>query len=64
MEDVYLLNDAVQSVFNNDSTSESEPLRSEAASRKEIQIWTKALELVLLRHRMLEAAWETELLAR
>jgi len=64
VEDVYLLNDAVQSVFNKDSASESESLRSEEADKKELQTWTRALELVLLRHRMIEAAWETELLSR
>ena len=59
-----MLNDAVQSLFSKGSATESESMRSTEADRKEIETWIRALDLVFLRHRLIDAAWETELLAR
>ena len=60
-DDVYILNDAVESLFKKD---ESELRRSDDSEKKEIMMWMKAVDAVLLRHRLIEAAWETEIVSR
>ena len=64
VEDVYLLNDAVSSMLSKESGVETNSMRSEETDEKDIGVWMRALDVILLRHRLMDAAWETEILAR
>ena len=62
VEDVYILNDAVNSLFK--KPEDVDVNKAEEEDEAKMKIWTRAVDVVLLRHRLLEAAWDTEVLSR
>ena len=63
IEDVYLVNDAVKSLLEKFSQSQEES-NAEDKQQSERKIWSRAVDAVLLRHRLLKAAHETEIISK
>nr|CAB3228230.1 coiled-coil domain-containing protein 162 [Phallusia mammillata] len=62
VEDPNILIEAVQSIpeYENEVSSDLKPVDQ----KESLQILKKCIEMVVLRHRLLNAAWETEILSR
>ena len=56
MDDVHVVDYHIQSLV--------EMLEDKDRKKKEIECYTRAIDVILLRHRLTEAAWETEILAK
>ncbi|XP_076818582.1 uncharacterized protein LOC143464598 isoform X1 [Clavelina lepadiformis] len=64
IEDALLMTDAVQSLIKPDEKSSSKTSIASVDQSASVETWMRALDMVLLRQRLIEAAFETEILAR